>query len=306
MGKSFKTAGIHLALCFELLFAVLSASAAPKPDRQIRVDQAGRRLEVPAAPKRVVAMAPNITEIIYALGCQDLLKGVTTYSNYPEPAKRLPRIGSYVFLDIERIVSLQPDLCISVKDGNPKAAVDRLESLGIAVYAVNPRGIESTLEAIVEIGGLLNAEIRAQSLVQDLRSRIAQVDQKISGVQHRPRVFFQIGVSPIVSVGADTYAGELIVRAGGINIAGDQRAYPRFSVEEVLGKFPEVIVISSMERGEVFERVKAEWKQWPQIPAVAQDRIHLVDSDLFDRPSPRMADSLEELARLIHPERFNP
>jgi iron complex transport system substrate-binding protein len=305
MRKGFRITLVIRLLGLLTLSAVTGASVWASPHQRILVDQAGRSVAVPVAPERVVALAPNITEIVYALGCQDRLQGVTTYSNYPEPAAHLPKVGSYLYPDIEKILSLQPDLCIAVKDGNPKAAVERLETLGISVYAVNPRGIDSVIDAMIDIGGLLNASASAQKLAQELRSRIARVEKRVALAACRPRVFFQIGVSPIVSVGANTYAGELIARAGGVNIARDQSAYPRFSIEEVLIRSPEIIIISSMERGEAFERVKAEWKQWPQIPAVKQGRIHLVDSDLFDRPSPRLADSLELLARLIHPELFN-
>ena len=105
-------------------------------------DQLGREIRVPDDPKRVVALAPSITEIIFALGQQDRLKGTTQFSNYPAEAAKLPKVGSYVRLDLERIVALNPDLCIAIKDGNPKAIIDRLQSLNIPVFAVNPRDLE--------------------------------------------------------------------------------------------------------------------------------------------------------------------
>jgi iron complex transport system substrate-binding protein len=121
---------------------------------------------------------------------------------------------------------------------------------------------------------------------------------------HRPRVFFQIGVSPIVSVGTHTFIHELIVQAGGINVAQGPVPYPRFSREQVLDLAPEVIIITSMARTAVFNQVKAGWQQWPDLPAVRNDRIFIQESNLFDRPTPRLVDALEILARLIHPELF--
>ncbi len=269
---------------------------------RIFVDQAGRTVKVAESPKRIVSLAPSITEIVYALGCEDLLKGVTTFSDFPEDAKNLTTVGSYVNLDLEKIVSLQPDLCIAVKDGNPKATISRLEALDIPVYAVNPRSIETVITSVVEIGALLGALKKAEQLVDGMRSRIRRVETNVATVDHYPRVFFQIGISPIVSAGSDTFMHELIVKAGGINLAGDYKSYPRFSIEEVIVASPDIIVISSMAREKVFEKVKAKWQQWPSIPAVKTDRIFVVDSNVFDRPTPRMIDALEILVQLIHPE----
>ena len=266
------------------------------------VDQLERRVVVPDDPRRVISLAPSITEIIYALEQGNRLTGVTRHSDYPREATKLPRIGSYVRLDIERIVALNPDLCIATKDGNPKAIIDRLESLKIPVYVVDPHNLDTILETILEIGTILNAGDRAKTLTTRMRTRIQRVKSRVAQVNYRPRVFFQIGISPIVSAGTDTFIHELIELAGGINLAKGRIAYPRFSTEQVLAIEPEVFIITSMSRQAVFEQVKAEWRRWPNIPAVRDDRIFLVDSDLFDRPSPRLVSGLELLTRLIHPE----
>lgn len=266
------------------------------------VDQTGRAVEVPQFPKRVVSLAPNITEIIYDLNCEDRLKGVTSYSDFPKAAQQLPKVGTYVYLDLEKIVSLKPDLCIGIKDGNPKAIVMRLEALGIPVYAVNPRSLKTIASTVLEIGELLQATQRAKQLVAKMQSRIDHVAKIAATADYQPRVFFQIGISPIVSAGSDTFIHELIVTAGGKNLAEDYMSYPRFSTEEVVVVSPDIIIITSMAREKVFDKVKAKWSQWPNIPAVKNDRIFLVDSNLFDRPTPRLINGLDTLARLIHPE----
>ncbi|MFZ0132701.1 MAG: cobalamin-binding protein [Desulfobacterales bacterium] len=275
----------------------------PTDAREV-VDQAGRKLTVPDTPKRIVALAPSITEIIFALGQEDRLKGVTVYSNYPPAAAALPKVGTYIRLDLERIVALDPDLCIAIKDGNPKAAADRLAELNIPVYAVNPRDIETVAQTVIEIGGLLNVEEKARRLADEMHVRVRQVTERVAQTAHRPRVFFQIGVAPIVSIGTDTFINELIVLAGGQNLATGSTAYPRFNREQVLALAPEVIIITSMTRGASFDQIKAEWQHWADIPAVRNQRIEIVDSDLFDRPSPRLVDALEMLVKLIHPEIF--
>ena len=281
-----------------LCFGELPATAG------IVTDQLGRKVIVPENPRRVISLAPGITEIIFALNRESLLKGVTRHCDFPAEAKLLPRVGSYVELDLEKIISLNPDLCIAIKDGNPKSVIDRLESFGIPVYAVDPRNLESVMESILAIGGLLGADKRADILVKNMRSRIRHVTELVAATSHKPRVFFQIGAVPVVSVGTRTYIHDLIMLAGGINVTAGDTPYPRFGREQLIALSPEVVIITSMERRDVFEQVLAEWNKWPQIPAVHNKRIYNANSDLFDRPSPRLVDGLEVLVELIHPELF--
>ncbi|MBU4186280.1 MAG: cobalamin-binding protein [Proteobacteria bacterium] len=288
-----------LKLIVVLMFVALTSL--PAGARQA-TDQLGRKVVLSDDPQRVVSLAPSITEIIFALGQEHRLKGVTRYSDFPPEAVNLPRVGSYVQLDLERIVALKPELCIAIKDGNPREIVERLESLGIPVYAVDPRNLEAVMETILEIGKLLDASEAAKALVADMQYRIQQVRFRAAKASHRPRVFYQVGIFPIVSVGTNTFIHELIVSAGGDNLTEGPIPYPRFSREQVLVLSPEVLIISSMARGEVFERVKTEWSRWSELPAIKNQRIFLVDSSLFDRPTPRLVDGLELLGRLIHPE----
>ena len=264
-------------------------------------DQVGRPVKLPVNPLRIVSLAPSITEIIFALGQEQRLKGVTRFSDYPSAAAKLPKVGSYVYLDLERIVALKPDLCIAIKDGNPKAVIDRLESMAIPVYAINPWNLVAVMNTIRGIGEVLGVSEKANHLVQNMQSRLKRVKLLVSKTASRPRVFFQIGISPIVSVGTDTFIHELIVLAGGKNLSEGSIPYPRFSREQVLGLSPEVLIITSMARDAIFEKAKAEWNRWAKMPAVQDKRIFMVDSNLFDRPTPRLIDGLELLVKLIHP-----
>ncbi|MGV8075560.1 MAG: ABC transporter substrate-binding protein [Syntrophobacteraceae bacterium] len=267
-------------------------------------DQLEREMLIPDDPGRVVSLAPSITEIVFALGKGDRLKGVTQHCDFPKEAQSLPGIGSYIHPDLERIAALKPDLCIATKDGNPRDLAERLVALGIPVYAVNPKDLDTVVDTVIEIGRILNTEVKAQELANEMRSRIARVKSRVAEAGRRPKVFFQIGVVPIVSVGTDTFIHELITTAGGENTAQGLTPYPRFSREQVLALSPEVVIITSMTRGQVFEEVRDEWKKWESLPAVRNERIHIVESNLFDRPAPRLIEGLELLARLIHPELF--
>jgi iron complex transport system substrate-binding protein len=298
------TAILQYFVLFSVITGMIAGHLACGADTLAVTDLLGRSMVIPVHPMRVISLAPNITEIVFALGEGSRLVGVTTYSNYPADAEHIPKVGSYVRLDIERIVSLSPDLCLAIKDGNPKEAVTRLESLGIPVYAVDPRNLESVMETLIKIGHLLGADGKARLIVKDMRDRIHRIENRVHQTNDRPRVFFQIGISPIVSVGSQTFIHKLIEQAGGRNVAEGPVPYPRFSKEQVLGLSPEVIIITSMARDAVFDQLKAEWRQWTSLPAVRNNRIFIQESDLFDRPSPRLVDALEVLARLIHPELF--
>jgi len=207
------------------------------------IDQLGRDVVLSDNPVRIIALAPNITEIVFALGQENRLIGVTKYSDFPPEAKQIPSVGSYIDLDVEKIVSLKPDLCIATKDGNPREVVYRLDSLQIPTYTVDTRNLDSVMDTVFEIGRLLNVTEKAGELVENMRSRIERVDSMVSKTDYRPRVFFQIGVSPIVSVGTNTYIHELIVRAGGKNLAKGRVPYPRFSREQVLALSPEILLL---------------------------------------------------------------
>ncbi|MGO8760482.1 MAG: cobalamin-binding protein [Desulfobaccales bacterium] len=262
----------------------------------------GRQVQVPAAPQRLVTMAASLTEMVFALGAGSRVCGVEQFSDYPPAARALPKVGSYKLPDLERIVALQPDLCLAIKDGNPPHVLERLRGLGILVYVVDPRNLPGVIATVEEIGHLLGAADQARELAAALNRRYQRVKDLAGQVAHRPRVFFQIGISPIVSAGSHTFLDELITTAGGLNLAAGKVPYPRFSQEQILALQPEVIIITSMDRGGAFEQVKAGWERWETLPAALNHRIFLVDSDLVDRPAPRLLDGLEMLFRLIHPE----
>jgi len=169
---------------------------------------------------------------------------------------------------------------------------------------IYPKNFNDILQSIGHIGQVVNRDREARGIIEGMRER----SQRVIGLSRnlpRPKVFIQIGDAPMVTVGRGSFADDLIRLAGGENIAGKEKeVYPRFGMEEILKRSPEVVVISSMNPKGDYQRVLQEWTRWKTLPAVKNGRIHLMDSDLIDRPSPRIIDGLEELARILHPERF--
>ena len=274
----------------------------PSVHGRVLVDQIGRRVEVAEPLTRVVSLAPNLTEISYEVGGGEALVGATRFANVPEAAARLPKVGSYVALDIEKIVSLKPQLCLAIRDGNPKAVVDRLEALGIPVYVFDPQSLEAIVDTVERLGSIYHEEARASALAAGYRQRLARVARQVAGVTDRPGVFFQIDAQPIISAGSDTFLHQLLIRSGAINLAADRVGYPRYTWEELLVLEPEVVLLASMGGGYTDQELRSRWQEWPQIPAVRNSSLHVVDADLFDRPTPRLIDALEFLVGLLHPE----
>jgi|Deesub1362B_J571_1020462.scaffolds.fasta_scaffold03222_4 iron complex transport system substrate-binding protein len=269
--------------------------------REVR-DEVGRKVRVPRSPRRIISLAPSITECLYALGAGQSVVGVTRFSNYPPEAASLPKVGSYVHVDLEHVISLRPDLIIAIRDGNPKEVVARLERMGLPVFVVDPRSVEDLFRTLRGLGALVGRRGQAEELVEDLQRRLDRIRREVQG-KPRPRVLLQIGVDPLVSVGDSTLQGQLIELAGGQNIAGDGPIlYPILSMERVLEADPDVILVSSMVGEAGSRRALREWSRWPTLQAVRKGRVHLIDGDLIDRPSPRILEGLENMVQWIHPE----
>jgi len=286
-----------------LLFLALSFSISYSATKTFK-DEVGREAIFPFPPKRIVSLAPNITEILFSLGLDEEIVGVSIHCNFPEKAKSKVRVGSYIRLDFEKVTSLNPDLIIATAAGNTRDMVDRLWKLGFPTYVIYPKNFNDILKNIAHIGQVVNREEEARVIIEGMRKRSQRIVELTNGLP-RPKVFVQIGDAPIVTVGKGSFADDLIRLAGGENIARKEKeVYPRFGMEEILKRSPEVIVISSMNPRGDYQKILQEWNRWKTIPAVKNGRIHLIDSDLLDRPSPRIIDGLEVLAKVLHPERF--
>jgi iron complex transport system substrate-binding protein len=268
------------------------------------IDEVGREVTIPSSPKRIVSLAPNITEILFSLGLDEEIVGVSINCNFPERVTNKVRVGSYINLDFERIISLKPDLIIATGAGNTREMVERLGEFGFPTYVIFPRNFDEILTSIGHIGQVTGREDQAAGIIQAMKKRKERVAAQVRNLA-RPRVFLQIGDIPIVTAGPGSFADNLIALAGGENIAGDEKEmYPRWSMEEILKRSPEVILISTHNPKGDYRKVLREWGRWKTIPAVKQGRIHLIDSDLIDRPSPRIVEGLEEITKALHPEKF--
>ncbi|UCD70850.1 MAG: cobalamin-binding protein [Syntrophobacterales bacterium] len=269
---------------------------------RVFLDEVGRRVTVPDPPSRIISLSPSITEILFSLGLEEQIVGVTNHSDFPPQALAKPRVGSYINPSVERTISLNPDLILATAAGNPREFVERMESLGLSVYTVFPKNFDGILRSISRIARLTGREHCGARLVREMTKRKERILQLTHG-RNRPKVFLQIGTAPIVTVGNGSFADDLISLAGGLNIAGGEfLKYPRYSIEEVLVKAPDVIIITAMDPKGDYKKLAEQWNRWETIPAVKGGRVFVIDSDLVDLPSPRIINGLEAIAGILHPE----
>lgn len=200
-------------------------------------------------PQRVVSLAPNVTELLFAIGAEDQLVGRSQYSNYPPEALRLPSVGSYYRPELESIVALRPDLCIAMRDGTPRATIERLEALRIPVVVLDIRTLEDVCAALLQLGTILGREEAARQAAQAATARLAALDARAAALADgadRPVILFVLQMSPVIAAGPDTYVGRLLARAGGLNPVHAPVPYPRLGLEEVVRARPQVILTADM------------------------------------------------------------
>lgn len=265
-------------------------------------DEIGRKVSIPNSPKRIVSMAPSITEILFTLGLDEEIVGVTDFCNYPEAALTKQRVGGFVNPSIEKIVSLKPDLILGIRDGNRMDTIHRLNDLGFSVYVVDPTGFDGVAKTIENMGEVVRRREKSTEIIRRITKK-KEVVVKLTQSLPKPKVFFQVGSSPIVTVGRGTLGDDLIRLAGGRSISENEPgSYPLYGVETVLSKAPEVIILSSMDSKRDYLNLTKMWRAWKDLPAVKRNAIYVIDSNLVDRPTPRVVEGLEAMAGMIHPE----
>ena len=266
------------------------------------VDQTGHAVTLPAAPRRIVSLVPGVTEILFAIGAQDALVGVTDFCDYPPDARRKARVGDMLAPNLETLVSLKPDLVVATRSGNREETFDQLKRLGLPVYLVDePPSIAGVLRLVGGLGQLTDRRDAAAAVTAGLERRITAVRERVAGRPH-PRVLYVLWPEPLIVPGRGSLVSELIASAGGESVTADQgQGYPRMSLEAAVGRAPEVIILAR-HGARTGPAALPQWQRLESLPAIRSGRLYAADGDLLHRYGPRVVDGLELLARLIHPE----
>ncbi|HKO42034.1 MAG TPA: cobalamin-binding protein [Pyrinomonadaceae bacterium] len=306
--KKFKLTDACLALVCALVLATgcSTPSVAPPSNAaatRVVVDDSGRSVTIPAKIERFVSLAPNLTEIAFAVGAGDRLIGNTTFCNYPERAKSIAKVGDTLQPSIERVLALKPQLVLVSTASQLQAFTTQLEEHGIALYINDPQSLEDVFLSITNLGDVLNQPAAASDLLKQLRARTEAVERAVAG-RPRVRVFFQLSGQPLYTAGNTSFVTNLIERAGGQSVTAEvNEAWPRLSDEAALASRPEVVIMLSGESMGAAANLKVT-RALQNSPAVRTGRLYVIDGDLLTRPGPRLVDGLEQIARSLHPEAF--
>ena len=258
------------------------------------VDDAGQKLKLAQPPKRIVSMAPHVTELVFAVGAGAQLVGADSASDYPQTAQALPRIGDYSRVNFERIAALKPDLIIAWASGNRAADLHTLRRMGIPILVTEAHRLADVARLLRLIGRASAHSEAGEAAAQAFEQRLRTLKTRYA--QHKPlRVFYQVWERPLMTVGGRHWIGDALALCGGHNVFEElHAASPTVSLEAVLARAPEVIV-----SGSDGPDSRPMWQRFPQLPAVRRGAFVRIDADTLHRPTPRLLDGATALCQAI-------
>ena len=298
-------------VCITVIAIALIADSAPRMiaaqagNGRMVTDEVGRKVKLPTTVTRIVTLAPNLTETIYALGLEDHLAGDTDYCDTPPAAKAKPHVGNPQNPSLEAIVALHPDLVLATTSINRVDTADALKNLGIAVYTTDPETVRGMLDSIRHIADVIGAPKQGTELVGKLRQRLDAVHARLS---ERPKVhvLFVVWLEPLQTIGQNTFIADALRWAGAESVLVSRQKWPHLSIEEVVRLQPDYIVFTNDHAGGAAAQL-ADLRArpaWRDLDAVEQGHVVNVSEEAI-RPSPGLVGMIEQLARQLHPEAFS-
>jgi len=265
------------------------------------VDDLGRKLYLAKPPTRIISLAPSITEMLFALGLNEEIVGVTEFCDYPPAALEKPKVG-YSRPNLESIVGLQPDLLLAPKSFMRVDLLQKLEQLKIPTFVFAPQTVEEIMAHIQMLGRMVGRSHEGNAQTVELRKQISTLSQQVDGLP-RPTMLYVLNSNPLITVGPGSFIHHLIELAGGRNAAEEATTpYPRLTMEEVLRQNPDFLVFPVGRFEGIPQSEQDTWKRWDTLNAVKHDRLFQVQSDLLNRPGPRIIEGLKQLVNVLHPE----
>ena len=277
--------------CLSALFAGAPAFAAVSA-----TDDAGHIVTLAAPARRIVSLAPHVTELLFAAGAGERVIGAVEYSDYPPAARKVPRVGDNRQLDLERIAALKPDLIVVWRHGNAGKQLARLQTLNIPLYYSDPQTLAAVPGAVERLGVLAGSGPQARAAAQGYRQRLDALTRRYQG-RGKLSVFYQVWDKPLYTLNAHTIASDAIRLCGGVNVFGTLPVTaPVVSEEAVLAARPEAIVSgASRPQDDAFAR----WRRYPSLPAVRAGNLLAIDADLLSRAGPRAIAGAEQLCAAL-------
>ena len=260
-------------------------------------DDSGQQLSLQQPARRIVSLAPHITEQLFAVGAGEQVVGVSAYSDFPAAANTIQRIGDGGGLDIEAIVALQPDLVVAWQSGNPAAQIARLQALGLTVFISEPGELGEVVTTLQRLGELAGSEEVAQAVIERFNRRLAGLRAR-----HKDKapvsVFYQVWDTPLMTINGDHLISDVIRLCGGVNVfSGLSQLAPQIGIESVLTRNPRVIIAA--DRGPVGGDVLTGWWRWSNMSAVRDGNLFTVPGDALVRHTPRILDGAERVCKIL-------
>jgi iron complex transport system substrate-binding protein len=291
---------IRLRQFFLLSLLLLSTQAVGA--REL-TDELGRHVTVPEHPQRIICLAPSITETVYALGAGEAVVGISDYTEFPAEALAKTSVGDLITPSVEKILDLHPDLVLASVEVNRRETVEHLQELGISVFVVNPNGLDGIVSSIGNLGDAIDHVADAGALMKRLEEKRKSVREKVQG-QPRPSVFVVIWYDPVITIGNKAFITEVISEAGGKSATADiSQAWPQISLEEVLRRSPDIILLTSGPRHAITIAELNGQAGWDRLEAIRANRVISLDYRLL-HSSFLVFDAMEELAKKLHPSSF--
>lgn len=265
------------------------------------VDDLDRKLYLAKPPTRIISLAPSITEILFAIGLDDEIVGVTDFCNFPERALTKPKV-SYTRPNIEVLVALEPQLVLAPPSFIRADVLAKLEQLKIPTFVLESKTVEGIFGHIQLLGRMVGRASEANAFAANLRKQVTALTKKVEG-RPRPILLYVLNSDPLITVGPGSFIHHLIELAGGRNAAERANApYPRLTMEEVLMQNPQILLFPIGEYEGIPQAEQDRWKRWTSLRAVQDGKLFQVQADLLNRPGPRVLEGLRHLISLLHPD----
>lgn len=285
-------------ITFALILLMLVGCQEPESEHESTQDGSGRLVALPDTVERIVTMAPNLTEIVFAAGAGDRIVAVTTADDYPPEVESIPRFSALP-VDFEAILQASPDLVLAAVDVNSMRDVATLEAYGLPVYAFAFRSVDDVFDAIETTGAIVGTEVDAAESIDALRGRLQRVRESAAGNSYQPRTLVLIGLETLYSFGGGSYVNEMIAIAGGESVTAEIASpAPILSDEFVLDVDPDVIVVATSRKLSADEVLDLR-PAWRNVRAIENRRVYTVDPDFVLRPGPRVVDGIESLNKML-------
>ncbi|MBK1691574.1 cobalamin-binding protein [Ectothiorhodospira mobilis] len=289
-----------LAAIFALIIAILVLPHA-HAEPLIVTDDRGRQVQLQAPAKRIISLAPHITENLFAVGVGERIVGTVNFSDHPGAALEIPRVGSYKQLDLESIIALEPDLIIAWEAGNVRSQLERLEAMGHTLYYSDPRDIRQLAQGLETLGRLAGHPQQGHQTARELEQALEGLRDRYAG-RSPVTVFYQVWDRPLMTLNGEHIISQVIRLCGGRNVFGHlDAAVPRLNREVVLAADPEVIMGGGM--GEEDPQWVEDWRRWTQMTAVARDNLFFIPPSLLQRPTPRLAAGARRVCQALEQAR---